>query len=500
MDIDTVFLNYKGNAGFLNNSFVLTTYGQSLNDQTDSLHFAYKKMRGDGQITAKLTKFALANGSAGVMMRETLDANAKDVSQVLFPLNSPQYSSFLARQTVGAYPLEVKTTNILAPYWLRLNRTGNTFTGFISPDGVTWKQTYATTVSMASDIYVGLASTAGRQRWFMDGATFESVSAPADVCVNTNPTVTLSPATQSGSPGATLTYALTVLNNDPATCPASNFTLSTTLPSSIAGKLDVSTLSIAPGATASTNLQLTSSTTAPVADYNFSVKATNGNYNGSVSGTYTVKNSCILSAPTITLSPSSKTTSGLLPVYYIATITSNDSTACPQRVFSFSADSSNYYLKTLMEPYNINMVPGQTSESELTLTPVTGLSLGTYTPTVWTQNGGSAKATLIYQAQPAVIVQVTSNKTVYTRRTTPTTATFTVSVLENNKVVANVPIVASLTWPTGTTNLAAAPLDSGTRIFNQVINSDSALGNYTFTVTANYKGQSITNNVIYLVR
>ncbi|BCA94742.1 hypothetical protein TUM19329_11030 [Legionella antarctica] len=172
---------------------------------------------------------------------------------------------------------------------------------------------------------------------------------------------------------------------------------------------------------------------------------------------------------------------------------------CPSRVFRFSVASGNYYLKTLMEPYNINMLPGDIRESLLTLTPTVGLNLGTYTPSVWTQNGGSAKTTFTYQASPEVVVKITSNKPVYDRQATPYNAVITVSVLENNKAIPNVPIMATLTWPSGKTE-AIAKFESGMRVFNQVINSESPVGIYNFTVTANYNGESVTNNLMFSIR
>ncbi|HEX9046735.1 MAG TPA: LamG-like jellyroll fold domain-containing protein, partial [Verrucomicrobiae bacterium] len=44
-----------------------------------------------------------------------------------------------------------------APYWLRLVRTGDLFTSYISADGANWIQSGATTVAMNSTVYVGLA-------------------------------------------------------------------------------------------------------------------------------------------------------------------------------------------------------------------------------------------------------------------------------------------------------------------------------------------------------
>ncbi|BCA94739.1 hypothetical protein TUM19329_11000 [Legionella antarctica] len=324
MDIDDVFLNYKGNAGYLNGRFVLTTYGAGIGNQSDSLHYTYKKMQGDGEITARVTAFALANDSAGLMMRETLNGTSKQVSQLLYPLRTPKYTAFQVRSRVGGYPSSSRTDNIAVPYWLRIKRTGDIFTGFISPDGITWKQTSSATVPMANEIYVGLAASAARHRWYMDGATFENVIAPADICQPANPTISLSPSFQSSNAGGLLNYAVAVINNDSPTCPNSNFVLTQGVPGGLSGKLTASELSIAPGAKSSTNIEIASSVSTPLGDYSFTVKASNGIYTSSANGTYQVKSSCVLNAPTISISPENKTSSGDFPSNYIVNIISND--------------------------------------------------------------------------------------------------------------------------------------------------------------------------------
>ncbi len=45
------------------------------------------------------------------------------------------------------------------PYWLRLARVGNTFTGSTSPDGSTWTTLGSTTVNMGAGVYIGLPVT-----------------------------------------------------------------------------------------------------------------------------------------------------------------------------------------------------------------------------------------------------------------------------------------------------------------------------------------------------
>jgi len=109
-------------------------------------------------------------------------------------------------------------------------------------------------------------------------------------CVQTNPTVRLSPsATQSVTPGSAVTYSMSVVNNDNAGCPASTFNLSATVPSGWKTSFGSSPLTINPGASASTALLVTSPTTAAGGSYTITVKATD-----SAAPTYTTSASVIV--------------------------------------------------------------------------------------------------------------------------------------------------------------------------------------------------------------
>lgn len=110
-------------------------------------------------------------------------------------------------------------------------------------------------------------------------------------CVRANPTVTISPSSQSGTAGQTLTYTVSVVNNDNAACGASTFTLSASCPQGWSCILAPTSLTISPGSSSSTTINVTSPSTAPPGTYTFSVTATNSNnpsYSGTGSANYVV--------------------------------------------------------------------------------------------------------------------------------------------------------------------------------------------------------------------
>jgi hypothetical protein len=80
-------------------------------------------------------------------------------------------------------------------------------------------------------------------------------------CAERAPTVTVSPASQTGVPGASLAYSVTVTNRDGAGCDPAFFALTASFPSGLAGSFGSSSLPLAPGASGSTSLSVTTPAT-----------------------------------------------------------------------------------------------------------------------------------------------------------------------------------------------------------------------------------------------
>jgi hypothetical protein len=81
-------------------------------------------------------------------------------------------------------------------------------------------------------------------------------------CTRNAPGVTVSPASQSGAPGTTRNYTVSVVNNNTAACGSSAFALTQALPAAFAGSLSASSLSLGAGASASATWSVTPGATA----------------------------------------------------------------------------------------------------------------------------------------------------------------------------------------------------------------------------------------------
>jgi len=68
------------------------------------------------------------------------------------------------RSTAGGTSTSVAQVAGVAPLWLRLRRSTNTFTGEWSTDNTTWRTLGSITVTMGTDVHAGLALTSHKHR------------------------------------------------------------------------------------------------------------------------------------------------------------------------------------------------------------------------------------------------------------------------------------------------------------------------------------------------
>jgi hypothetical protein len=98
-----------------------------------------------------------------------------------------------------------------------------------------------------------------------------------------------------------VTYTVSVTNNDNSGCTASGFTLQATVPSGWMAAFAVPSLTLSPGGSASTTLQVISPTTATDGFYTIgatAVNAAHATYTGSASGTYVIVSSLSIAVST----------------------------------------------------------------------------------------------------------------------------------------------------------------------------------------------------------
>ncbi|SEG04631.1 Ig-like domain-containing protein [Marinobacterium lutimaris] len=113
-------------------------------------------------------------------------------------------------------------------------------------------------------------------------------------CSRANPGLSLTPGESEWLPaGSTVTYTLTLTNRDSSVCGANSFSLGKSAPTGWSSTLGNTTLTLAPGESASTTLTVTSSTSATDGFYAVNTSATSGSFTASDEVTYVVDNPVI---------------------------------------------------------------------------------------------------------------------------------------------------------------------------------------------------------------
>ena len=177
----TVGAPTDGGVALFDGSFVLANLGADITSTADKMKFVSQPLVGDGTLTIKVS--SLTSGSTaprfGLMMRDSLQANA---TNVLLGMTTPQDVVFQSRRTVGGTTAaRANAVTLSYPTWLRLARSGNTFTASYSSNGTTWTQRGTEIIEMPPTIQVGVAySNRSASVWGLGVGDALSLITPAD--------------------------------------------------------------------------------------------------------------------------------------------------------------------------------------------------------------------------------------------------------------------------------------------------------------------------------
>jgi len=147
-----------GGVSHVSGTFTVIGSGADIAGTEDEFRFAYQLAGGDCTVVARVASVANTHPSAkaGVMIRESLNVNARHASVFVTPANGAEFSYRLAS---GNSTAQVASAGPSAPLWLKVTRVGNTFTAHHSADGVTWTALGSQSVTMGAAVYIGLGVT-----------------------------------------------------------------------------------------------------------------------------------------------------------------------------------------------------------------------------------------------------------------------------------------------------------------------------------------------------
>ena len=138
MDVGTVAI--AGSACYITSTdtYKLSGAGDDVIKYTDDFRYVYKAFTGDGSIDVKVVTQNNSDtaNEAGVMFRESLATGARNI---FVGLTSSTGAFIQSRGTTNAATSVKRIVGLKAPYYVRMTKSGSTYSAFTSADGVTWK-------------------------------------------------------------------------------------------------------------------------------------------------------------------------------------------------------------------------------------------------------------------------------------------------------------------------------------------------------------------------
>lgn len=159
-----------GYSSYDNGNFTIRGAGGDIWGPTDQFHYVYQSFNGDGTIIARATSQTNTDdwAKSGIMIKESTTAGSKYVLLAVTPANGVTFQyNFNGDGGSHAYTFPNA--------WLKLTRTGNTFTAFVSANGTAWTQIGQTTLAMSSSATAGL-EVMSHKFDTLNTSTFDNVS------------------------------------------------------------------------------------------------------------------------------------------------------------------------------------------------------------------------------------------------------------------------------------------------------------------------------------
>ena len=174
-----------GTGGNANGAFFIQGSGADVWYAEDEIHFVYLNLTNDCSITARVpyVQNVIKYSKAGVMIRETLATDSKHALVDVTPTTELGVE-FIRRTSTGGGTSANGYSGVTAPQWVRLTRTGDSFTAERSLDGASWTTVGSpVTIAMNANVLVGLAVNSHQdgtlcQAWF-DNVSWTPATVPS---------------------------------------------------------------------------------------------------------------------------------------------------------------------------------------------------------------------------------------------------------------------------------------------------------------------------------
>jgi hypothetical protein len=165
--------------------------GADLWNTVDEGRFAYKTLNGDGSITAKVESLTNVHAwaKAGVMIRESDAPESASAYPVTSAANGLTFQyrpeTFASAESDTGTRSDLWANHNDRPVWVRVERIGDDFNGYISVDGENWEASASNpqTIVMIPSVKIGLCVTSHDNN-VSTVAVFSNVTTTGDVTGN----------------------------------------------------------------------------------------------------------------------------------------------------------------------------------------------------------------------------------------------------------------------------------------------------------------------------
>jgi glucose/arabinose dehydrogenase/regulation of enolase protein 1 (concanavalin A-like superfamily) len=163
----------SGSASYANGVFTVNGAGADIYGTNDQFNYVNQPVGGDGNGTliARVTSQTntSSNAKAGIMFKQSTTAGSPYILITVTPGTSSFKVQYNFNGSVGG------GTYTFPNAWMKLTRVGNTFTAYVSADGVTWTQVVSKSVTMNTNATAGLFECSHNAS-ALGTATFDNVS------------------------------------------------------------------------------------------------------------------------------------------------------------------------------------------------------------------------------------------------------------------------------------------------------------------------------------
>ncbi len=171
LDTDVGSPAIGGSASYANGVFTVNGSGTDIYGTNDQFNYVYQPVNGNGTLIARVTSQTntSSNAKAGIMFKQSTTAGDPYILITITPGTGSFKIQYNFNGSIGG------GTYTFPNAWMKLTRVANTFTAYVSGDGVTWTQIVSKTLTMNTNATAGLFECS-HNATAIGTATFDNVS------------------------------------------------------------------------------------------------------------------------------------------------------------------------------------------------------------------------------------------------------------------------------------------------------------------------------------